>query len=150
MLEAPRWLKHVHLVLTVGLGSCMLLGALFLFSRTILFVNRATSTTGTVIEHKVSVSSSSSSSNRASTTTIAYHPVVEFQLPQRSVRFVSKTGDNSPEDRPVGTQVPVLFNPNDPSKAEIHTTFDIWAGPIFLSVFGAIWTGAGVLTRRFV
>jgi hypothetical protein len=146
-LRPPRWMKLTHLILTVGLGSCMLRGALFLFYRTIVFVNRATATTGTVIEHKVTVSSSNS--NRGgSTTTTSYRPVVQFQTPQGGrVRFVSKTGDNSPGKRPVGAEVPVLFNPNDPSDAEIHSFFDIWFGAIFLFVFGSIWTGVGVLSR---
>ncbi len=124
--------------------------ALFLFYRTTVFVNRAIATTGTVIEHKETVSSSSN--NRGpSTTTTSYHPVLQFQLPQGgSVKFVSKAGDNSTEDRRVGAKVPILFNPTDPNDAEIHTTVDIWAGPIFLLIFGTIWTGAGVLTRRFL
>jgi uncharacterized protein DUF3592 len=149
-VRPPRWMKLVHGVLTIGLGSCMLLGALFLFYRTTVFVNRATPTTGTVIEHKVTVSSSNS--NRGgSTTTTSYHPVVQFQPPQGgSIQFVSKTGDNSPGDRRVGLEVPVLFNPNDPSDAEIHSFYDIWFGPIFLFVFGSIWTGVGVLSRIFL
>jgi hypothetical protein len=148
-MRPSRWMKLAHLILTIGLGSCMLLGSVFLFFRTTVFVSRATATTGTVVEHKVVVSSSSNNNGRRATTT-SYRPVVQFQLPQGStVRFESKTGDNSPENRPIGAEVPVLFNPNDPSDAEIDSISDIWFGPIFLFVFGSIWTGAGVFTRIY-
>ena len=149
-LRPPRWMKYLHLVFTVGLGSCMLLGALFFFSRSLVFAYRATSTTGKVIEHEVNTSTSTGSGSNRSTTTTSYRPVVQFQTQGRSIRFVSKAGDNSPQDQPVGSEVTVLFNPNDPNNAEIDSFSAIWGGSVFMIVFGTIWTVVGAVSYRFL
>jgi len=147
-LRPPRWLKYVHLIFTVGLGSCMLLGALFFFLRSGVFVYRATATTGKVIDHDVKTSTSTGSGSNRSSTTTSYRPVVQFQLQGETITFVSKAGNNSPGDQPVGSEVPVLFNPKDPHNAEIDSFSAIWGGSVFMIVFGTIWTTVGVVSYR--
>lgn len=58
-----------------------------------------------------------------------YSPVVQFEVNGQSYTFDSGNASDPPQYE-VGEQVDVLYNPADPSTAQIDSLFERWAFPI--------------------
>lgn len=126
--------------LLVGSG-CLVTAAVKLV-RTVAFVASSSVTTGTVIDHEA---------HRGSKST-TYAPVVTFTAPGgHDVRFVSAISSGS-SDYAAGQTVPVLFDPSDPSHAEIDEFIPLWFPFIIMAVLGtcfvALPAGQIILIRR--
>lgn len=75
-----------------------------------------------------------------------HYPVVQFQdLSGADVEFESEVGDN-PAAFEVGDLVDVAYQTDDAKNAKINTFGSLWVGCISMSAFGAIFSGAGLLT----
>ncbi|MDH5285623.1 MAG: DUF3592 domain-containing protein [Betaproteobacteria bacterium] len=76
-----------------------------------------------------------------------YFPVVEFDTPQgQSVVFRSDTGRGAPT--PVGTPLPVVYDPAQPSRAELATFRSLWLFPLLVSLLGLPFLVAGLVSLR--
>lgn len=118
-------------------GTSMLAGSFFSFNSTKNFINNSSSTTGVVIELKEVESTSRKSRS------IVYYPLIKFEPKQgKAINFQAGTGTNPPSYN-VGETVPVLYNPNNPYKAEINSFFDLWFSFILLLLMGGVFTGVG-------
>ncbi|MCX7711662.1 MAG: DUF3592 domain-containing protein [Clostridia bacterium] len=75
-----------------------------------------------------------------------YRPVVEFITDKKiKTHFESKLR-SSINTYKVNEQVPVLYEPLQPSKAEIKSFWNLWFGPITLMILGIFSGLAGVLS----
>jgi hypothetical protein len=82
--------------------------------------------------------------------TVTYVPEVEFALPSGGTRrFRASVYPNSP-DYEVGQQVPVLYNPQNPSQADINAFWNNWLGPIVLLGLGLGFLLSGSVLSGYV
>lgn len=73
----------------------------------------------------------------------AYFPVVAFKTAEGTqIEFVGKSGSSSPTFVK-GQQVEVIYRPENPNNAKINTFLDLWAPPLFLTIFGTIFSVIG-------
>jgi hypothetical protein len=109
-------------------GVFILLGMVFAV-RTALFLGTAQPTTGTIVELI---------ERKSDDGDILFAPVYTFvDTTGRTNRVISSSASYPPVGL-VGDQIPVLFNPKNPSRAELDRFFDLWG-------FTAIGGGLGIL-----
>jgi len=110
-----------------------------LYSDTLAFLSKATSTRGIVIDLEERTSTNSDGNY-----TITYYAVVEF-IDSRgyAMQFTSKNGRNPPGFRR-GQPVKVLYEPENPEFARIGTFGELWLFTILLAVFGVGFSLFGV------
>jgi hypothetical protein len=124
-------------LLMLFLGVLMLVGSIFFLPRAIR-LSKGVHAQGVVVEirehHRKGVS---------------YTPVFRFQDNQRR-EFTVVSCENNSLSYQVGEQVPVFYNPGDPSDAEIATFAQLWRPPALFFVFGLAASAMGgiVLYRR--
>ncbi|MFH2063139.1 MAG: DUF3592 domain-containing protein [bacterium] len=91
--------------------------------------------------------------HRQKKTVAAYHPVISFLTEDgQTVEYRSDFG-TSPPVHEVGEKVDVIYDPQDPSRAEIDSFVSLWLGPILVAGGGVLITAVGlldiVLSRRY-
>uniref|UniRef100_A0A2P1CZ83 DUF3592 domain-containing protein n=1 Tax=Nostoc sp. FSN-E TaxID=2027337 RepID=A0A2P1CZ83_9NOSO len=107
-----------------GIGSIFLVVGISVTLNTRSFVATSVSTQGTVIDFK-----------RRSK---AYYPVVKFTPSSGDPTvFEANSGSSTPEFQK-GQQVEVLYNPQQPNSAMIHSWLDLWFLPAMFTGMGAI------------
>lgn len=119
----------------VGIG--MLAGAIYLFTNTQAFLDKAAVSEGVVIDLALSRSSDSTT----------YQPIVEFTTDTGIVtEFVSSSGSNPPSYHR-GETVEVLYDRADPYNARINGFFSLWGGATIVGGIGAVFflIGFGIL-----
>ncbi|MBI1920778.1 MAG: DUF3592 domain-containing protein [Geobacter sp.] len=115
----------------IGVGS--LIYAPIKFVKTFQFIRNSVETTGTVVHFHESRDSKSTT----------YAPEVTFTGPDGTwVRFRSQIGRGSPAYT-IGELVPVRYNPQDPSQAEINEGQTLWMPIIILFSLGIAFTALG-------
>ena len=70
------------------------------------------------------------------------YPTVSFDYMGKSVDFRSNYTSSDMESEQAVT---VFFPPNEPGQAEIKSFFSLWFLPLFLSIFGIVFGGIGVI-----
>lgn len=120
--------------LIVGVGA--LAGGIFWGVKTQRFVASASRASGTVIELERRQSGDDGPT---------YYPVVRFtDAAGKDVTFTSSTGSNPPSKRE-GDKVDVLYDPKNPTEAELDSFFSLWFGPLMVGgLFGTIFPLVGV------
>ena len=95
-------------------------------------------TRGTVVE--IVVSTSSGSTGGSST---FYYPVVQFNTPdEKTYKFRGSTG-NSAQDYFKDQSVELIYNPTNPSDAQITEFSQFWLSPLAITLFGFIFLVLG-------
>ncbi|HUQ11531.1 MAG TPA: DUF3592 domain-containing protein [Steroidobacteraceae bacterium] len=125
-----------RLLLALGV-VCLLLGA-YLAWQSMSFSQKAVATTGTVVsyfEHDVDGKK-------------RYRPRVRFVTGDGGIYSVPGQMDYASQRIPVGTVVPVQYQPADPNKIRIATFFDNWLGAAIAAGVGLVSMAGGVLVRR--
>lgn len=125
-----------RLLLALGL-VCLLLGG-YLVWQSADFASKAVATTGTVVsyfEHEVDGDT-------------RYRPRVRYTTASGDINTVVGQMDYTSPRIPVGTEVPVQYQPADPMKIRIATFFDNWLGATIATVIGLISMAGGFLVRR--
>jgi hypothetical protein len=115
-------------------GAGMLIGSFVNYHQTQDFVKNSSSTTGTVIDLKVQVSRKSR----------VYFPLFQFQTPNGEIIKVESNMGSNPPGYQVGQAVPIIYNANNPSKAEINSFWSLWFLAIFLLGMGGLFAGIGL------
>ncbi len=137
---SPRWgalLLALALPLLLA-GLAALLAALVIALGEWFFLRHAEGTAGTV-DHFESHASASGSHQ-----TIYYKPAVVFTA--HTGQKYTFTADEESQDRPayaVGQDVPVLYDPANPSRAELDTFSTAWGTTLFCAGAGVVLTAAG-------
>ncbi len=70
------------------------------------------------------------------------YPLITFDYQGKAHEFGSFYKNDDLHD---GDTVTVYFPPNEPDKAEVGTFFAVWFLPMFLSIFGVVFGGVGVI-----
>ena len=119
----------------IALGALVVVGMLILLAREISFASHAQHATGTI------VSTSRSANDRA------WHPVefptVDFPTPGTGIVVEFGNTYGSRYRWNVGDSVPVLYDPDDPTRAEIDS-FDRWLTPILGAGAGLVIAAEGL------
>jgi len=67
-----------------------------------------------------------------------YHPRVRFLTKDgKTIEFIAGNGSNPPMYK-VNNHVPVVYNPDYPNYAVIHSFIEIWLGPAIYTSLGLI------------
>lgn len=125
-----------RLLLALGL-VCLLLGG-YLAWQTVTFASTAVETTGTVVsyfEHEVEGST-------------RHRPRVRFQTANGDIYTVAGQMEYTSQRIPVGTQVPVQYQPAEPMKIRLATFFDNWLGATISLAVGLVAMAGGFFVRR--
>jgi hypothetical protein len=134
-----RWGPRIFL----GIAALLLLVAIGTFVKELRFVRGAERATGTVIDLQEERSTDSDGGFH-----YVYHPVVRFTTAEgRTVEFRSPSGSSSPPD--IGDSVEVLYDPDDPSDAQLSGFFDIWLFPIVSGIGAIAFAFFGLFAPRF-
>lgn len=73
----------------------------------------------------------------------AFFPVVAFKTSEGTqVEFFGKSGSSSPT-LVKGQPVDVIYRPENPTNARINAFADLWGPPLFLTIFGTIFSTIG-------
>ena len=124
--------------LLVALGMvCLLLGG-YLAWQSESFAQTAESTTGTVVsyfEHQVDG-------------TTRHRPRVRFVTEDGAIYAAVGQMDYTSQRIPVGSEVPVQYQRDDPNKVRIATFFDNWLGAAVAAGVGLVSLLGGILVRK--
>ncbi len=132
-MKMLKWLPAI--ILCVGLTLLAISGAWTI--HTLLFIRRAVSASGAVIENVARTTEEEDSDHNKHLETY-YYARVRFQTRDgQTVTFLSTTGVNPPH--PVGESVPVLYAPSDPTGALVDDATE-WIFPAVFFLVGAIFT----------
>ena len=130
-----RWLDGFSLIIlgVVALCSFPFLGVgLYEAYKAQHKLNSFVHTQGIVVDNFYSTT------NDNGTVSGAYQPVVEFKLADgKSVRFTDGVG-SLPPDYEVGSQVDVVYNPQNPKEANINSLKRVWLAPTIFIVVGLL------------
>lgn len=132
-MNAISILKYLFSLIGIGL----LIGAFLIYLNISGFMAEAVSAQGTVID----LVQSRSSSQRS------YRPVVRFSTEDgQTLEFTSSFGSNPP-GYARGDSVQVLYPPDDPQQARIHSFLALWLMPIIFAGVGGVFAliGGGLI-----
>jgi hypothetical protein len=128
------------------IGLCLLVGLPFVYIGagealdTRRVVERYVAVEGVVVDNRLGVAGDGGQS---------YYPVVEFTTRDggrdgaRSVRFSDGIG-SFPPDYEIGDRVAVLYDPDNPQDARIHSWKRLWFAPALIMGIGALPIVAGL------
>ena len=139
-MENPGFWKTFHRIFAVA-GLALLSYGVYSFIDTIIFVNRSTTTQGSVVGVEIETIEDS----------VLYLPTVTFVTKGgRSIVFTSSTWEGSKWKGRVGESVTVRYVPSDPTNAKIDSFFQLWGGFIIPVVIGGgfIIFGSGMFNRN--
>lgn len=120
------------------LGVLLLAGTLFLAIKQSNFISSAEQTTGTVIDNYASYSKDSDGKS-----TRSFYPILMFvEKNGNNITFKSSVGSSSPRYQ-IGEKVAILYDPKQPSDAEIDDLLSIWLAPMIVGIFGVILSSIG-------
>lgn len=111
---------------------------------TTIFVSRAQTVRGTVIDYAVEQNSISFLQSGESTGML-YYPIVEYPVRgDASTTITGRSGSPTRTYEP-GEQVPVLVSTTNPERARINTVLGVWGTAIILGGLGAVFLLLSVL-----
>lgn len=122
------WSKIYFLVIGVIVS---LFGVWALISSFILSI-RGIVTTGTVVGFEEKKDSSKNGGRY-----VNYYPIIEYRDQGYSLtKFVYQSGNRKPKWK-IGKSLRIVFDPNNPTRVNVHDFFSLWLGPILLLFMGA-------------
>jgi len=133
-------------ILFGGFGVVMTFAGLVKVTKTRRFVAAANSTAGRVVAYKTEVYESTNDTGRAEKHATAY-PIVEFKDAKGTQRRVTTSTGSAPASFSVGAAVTVLYDRDNPERAEIDSLGELWllptillgGGALFLFIAIAVW-----------
>jgi hypothetical protein len=124
-------MKWVVMVLLGGLGLAVLVYGLMWGAKRYSLLKAGLHTQGKVVEILKSLPVDETKSTSA-----FYYPLVEFQDQNgQTYRFKGSTGSNAPAYE-TGAQVPLVYNPRNPSEAQLTNFSQFWLGPLLIILAG--------------
>ena len=133
--------KTIGIIIFVIIGVGLTTAGLVWLGRTIVFVNSANRTTGTVVEIQIV------KSRRSGAT---YRPVFTYADASGMVHTNPSASSSSGPgiEFHVGDKVDVLYTGAGATRAEIDSFGTIWLGPVAISGFGLLWVCGLFLNAR--
>ena len=121
-----------------GIGALMLVIGFFWLLARLRFVLKGTKAMGVITGSEMRTSHNSEGHS-----SVHHHPTVRFQTAHgQQVDFVSQVGTGRMPQ--VGKSVKVIYQRDDPRKAEINSPMALWFGPVFLGLMGGFFAALGV------
>ena len=117
----------------------MMLVGVFLLIRTRLFLSRAQTAKGTVIEMVYRRSSSSNGGGGG-----GYAPVYQFVTSDGQSIVKADSISSNPPRFQVGQEIDVLYESGNPQKARINKWMNLYFVPVLLGGMGLIFGGVGI------
>ncbi|MFH2141332.1 MAG: DUF3592 domain-containing protein [Bacteroidota bacterium] len=113
--------KSPYFMFIIGLAA--LAFAVYSYKQQTKFLENSKETTGTVIDVKVQKTSDTGSmKNRRFSNKTSYVPVVEFYTEDSTrIEFKSSSGSSNFDTYKTGKKVAVLYNPDDPTYAQLKS-----------------------------
>jgi len=122
----------------IGIGLLLIAAVIALVKRA--RVAKFTHTTGTVTGHHIR------KRRRKSRTVHMAHPAVQFFDEQgKALEFVSDLGSSSRTTHPIGTELPVVYDPTRPGVAYIDSPMELHYTSFVIAVLGTILTITGLM-----
>lgn len=120
------------------IGLALAVGGIYWLQRTRQFVAGATQTTGQIVSVAAPPSRTYHPTNRT------WAPVIRFRdAVGREVTFTSNFSTSGMQSR-IGERVPVLYDPQDSSQAQMGGGFPLYAGPAIVLVIGLGFSAFGL------
>ncbi len=119
-------------------GIVMLVGGFLMYQNTAGFVATAVHTQGTVVDISRVWSSSSSGGS------YVYRPIIEFKTKEGADGKFESTNGRNPSPFAKGDVVEILYDPQNPDKAEIDSFGELWVGNLILPGLGIIFFGVAL------
>lgn len=134
-------MKWLALFIFGGIGAGVLVGGLLWGLKRISLYSEGRRTTGKVVSQEVHREEDEETGKR----TKSFYPIVEFETTGgETVRFRGSTGRQKGPDFPEGTPVRVIYDPANPSNAQMANFSQFWLGPMTLTIAGAIFLAMGI------
>jgi hypothetical protein len=136
VLVAGAWLYHQHLFVTPVLfffGGVVFGFGLWLFCKQVVIFNSTRKTYGKLVGWGGEMPPNPNSPK------MYYYAQVVFQSCDGSEhRITAATGDRIKPRTPIGSQIPMRYDPANPDDARVDTFFDFWGPSIIIMFFGAV------------
>lgn len=133
-------------------GIIMLVVSAVAYVHEASFVKSALITNGTVIDVVDTLDDNGASLTNAATNNMgadsSYRPVVQFEVGGKKYVFTSNTGSNPPSYSE-GDVVQVVYNPENPADASIHSWFSQWGFVAIALLIGVGFSLIGSFMLRF-
>jgi len=133
-------------------GIIMLLVSAVAYVHEVSFAKSALITNGTVIDVVDTLDDNGVPLTNAATNNMgadsSYHPVVQFEVGGKKYVFTSNTGSNPPSYSQ-GDAVQVVYNPENPADARIHSWFSQWGFVVIALLIGVVFSLIGCFMLRF-
>jgi hypothetical protein len=124
------------------LGLSFIVGAIVLCLKKWLRIKKSVKTTGVVVNNETSLGMAQHGATPRST---LYKPTVRFQTTDgRTVDYTPKVS-TSYNNYSVGENVPVYYNPQQPSEAIVGTTFHLWFIFLLFGFVGGVFAFVGAM-----
>lgn len=131
-----------------GIGLLLLLAASLWAVNSARFLAAAVRVPGTVVRNVIEKPATSELSRRNQRSTgPMYAPVVRYRTPGGEEQELTGLGSGEPEYKE-GQAVTVLLPGGQPGRARIASHQELWLGPIVVGIWGALFTGIGLLMTR--
>lgn len=128
----------------IASGITVILIGCFLAYQQLRFINQSASSDGTIVELKAY------KSQRRSTSSVSYCPIAQFTtVTGELIRFEGSICSYPPSFQ-AEQKVPILYNPNNPKRAEISTFWQLWFNSVLVIGLGVLFTGISWLCYRFM
>ncbi len=114
---------------------------------TAIYITRAVSVPGVVVDHVVEQNAISLMS-AAEPTGLLYYPVVAYDAPSGESHTLTGRSGRTRKVYEAGDSLPVLVSPDDPQDARIDSTFGVWGSSIILGALGALFLLLSVLAPQ--
>ncbi len=124
------------------IGTSLFVGGLFWAYNSAKFTMSAVQVSGSVIRSIQDVCSRKENKRRISYT--CYQPVVQYQ--HTGQNYEVSLSERSSSQPTIGEKIELKVDPKNPGSAS--TNSGLWMGPIFLTIFGSIFGGVGLLMLR--
>lgn len=123
-----------------GIGILVLGVGVAIAVRTQAFLQIAETTPGTVVE-LIPRTSTNSDGKRSR----LFYPLIEFEFNGDPVRFQANSGSNPSAFQP-GDSVSVIYDPDRPDRASLHSFWGVWLATVLLVGIGIVFTAIGLVS----
>ena len=139
-------MKWILLMLFGGLGLAAAIGGVMWGLKRLPLFQGGVRVTGRVVGQEETVSAQPGSRKHGSSEQARYfEPLVEFKDANGGKhRFTGSTGGKGKAIIETGASVDVIYDPQDPSNAQIVSFSQFWLGPLVLTAVGSIFLLMGV------
>jgi hypothetical protein len=124
------------------IGTPIFAGGLFWAYNSAMYSMSAVQVSGSIIQSVQDVCSRTE--NNRSVNYTCYQPVVQYQHAGQSYKL--SLSERSSSQYTIGEKIELKVDPKNPGEAS--TNSGLWLGPIFLTIFGSLFGGIGLLILR--